>query len=166
MRHRVHKKSFQRDEAQRKALMRGLVCSLVEHGRIKTTLAKAKELRRHAERAVTIGKKGTVHARRVLFAKYPQKKTVKALVDKLAPQMKDRPGGYTRILKLARRGGDNAKMALIEFVNYSRQEHVAQQVELSDKEKKKLEKLAISKKQKDRAISREIKEASRKRNRQ
>lgn len=116
MRHRASTHSFGRKQGPRKALIRGLVDALVANGRIKTTLPKAKELRRHVERAVTIGKKGDVHARRVLLAKYPNKETVSVIVDDISKRFKDRPGGYTRILKLANRSGDNAPMAYIEWV--------------------------------------------------
>jgi large subunit ribosomal protein L17 len=95
------------------------VNSLVEHGRIKTTLAKAKELRRHVERAVTTGKDGTLHAQRLLLSRYPNEKTVASIMKDIAPRMKSRPGGYTRILKLGKRPGDNADMAFIEFVDYA-----------------------------------------------
>ena len=118
MRHRVIKHSFGRKPGSRKALVRGLVDSLVEHGRIRTTLPKAKELRRHVERAVTLGKEGTVHARRVLLSRYPNKKTVNTLVDDISKRFKNREGGYTRIRKLGPRPGDSADMALIEFVDY------------------------------------------------
>lgn len=118
MRHRVRKHSFGRKTGPRKALIRGLVDSLVERGRIKTTVAKAKELRIHVEKAITAGKKGDIGARRVLLSKYPNKATVKTLVDDLAVRFKDRPGGYTRIIKLGSRPGDAAEMAFIEFVDY------------------------------------------------
>jgi len=95
------------------------VTSLVEHGRIKTTLAKAKELRRHVERAVTLGKKQSLHSQRLLLARYPNQKTVSTIMKDLAPRFKNRPGGYTRILKLGARPGDNAEMAYIEFVDYT-----------------------------------------------
>jgi large subunit ribosomal protein L17 len=100
------------------ALIRGLVNSLVEHGRIKTTVVKAKELRRHVERAVTMGKKGSLNARRVLMSRYPNELTVGNLMGDLAKRMAKRPGGYTRIVKLGPRPGDNASMAYIEFVDY------------------------------------------------
>lgn len=118
MRHHVVKHSFGRKTGPRIALIRGLVQSLVEHGRIKTTLQKAKELRRHVERAVTMGKKKTVHARRVLLARYPNQKTVDLLVGSLADRFAQRAGGYTRIVKVGPRPGDHADMALIEFVDY------------------------------------------------
>lgn len=118
MRHHAVKHSFGRKTGPRVALIRGLVNSLVEHGRIKTTVIKAKELRRHVERAVTIGKQGTVQARRLLMSRYPNTKTVGTLVDDLGKRFAKRPGGYTRIVKLGPRPGDNAMMAYIEFVDY------------------------------------------------
>jgi large subunit ribosomal protein L17 len=118
MRHRSHSHQFGRKPDQRKALIRGLVEALVEHGRIKTTLPRAKEIRRHVEKAVTIGKAGTVHARRVLLARYPNKETVGTLIDDISKRFEKRPGGYTRIIKIGSRAGDQAEMAFIEFVDY------------------------------------------------
>ncbi len=119
MRHRRHAKRFSRSPEARKALIRGLVSSLVEHERIKTTLPKAKELRRHVERAITIGRKGDLSALRVLLSRYPNKSTVSKIVNDLSKnRFKDTPGGYTRILKLGHRMGDGAPMAFIEFVDY------------------------------------------------
>lgn len=119
MRHRARVSTFGRKSGPRKALLRGLVTSLVEHGRIKTTLAKAKELRRHVERAVTLGKKQSLHSQRLLLSRYPNEETVATIMKDLAPRFKDRQGGYTRILKLGNRPGDNAEMAYIEFVDYA-----------------------------------------------
>lgn len=119
MRHRARVSHFGRKSGPRKALIRGLVTSLVEHGRIKTTLAKAKELRRHVEKAVTMGKKQSLHSQRLLLSRYPNEKTVSTIMKDLAPRFKDREGGYTRILKLGNRPGDNAEMAYIEFVDYA-----------------------------------------------
>lgn len=119
MRHRARTSTFGLESGPRKALIRGLVSSLVEHGRIKTTLAKAKELRRHVEKAVTTGKDQSLHAHRLLLSRYPNKDTVQTIMKDLAPRFKDRPGGYTRILKLGQRPGDAAEMAYIEFVDYA-----------------------------------------------
>lgn len=119
MRHNAHVKHFGRKQGPRKALLRGLVNSLVEHGRIKTTLAKAKELRRHVEKAITLGKKQSLHARRLLLARYPNEKVVAMIMSDLAPRFQEREGGYTRILKLGQRPGDRAEMAFIQFVDYS-----------------------------------------------
>ena len=118
MRHQTHKHTFSRRNGARTALLKGLVNSLVEHGRIRTTLAKAKELRRHVEKAITLGKKGDVATRRVLTAKFSNSNTADALVSDISVRMKERPGGYTRIIKAGLRPGDKAPMALIEFVDY------------------------------------------------
>lgn len=119
MRHRVVKNTFGRKTGPRKALVKGLVTSLVERERIRTTLSKAKELRRHVERAITTGKVATLHARRLLLKKYINNSSMVAkIMDVISPRFKDRPGGYTRIIKLENRPGDNAEMAFIEFVDY------------------------------------------------
>lgn len=119
MRHRVVKNTFGRKTGPRKALVKGLVTSLVERERIRTTLPKAKELRRHVERAISIGKKATLHARRLLLKKYTNNSAmVSKIIDVVSPRFKDRPGGYTRIIKLENRPGDNAEMAFIELVDY------------------------------------------------
>lgn len=123
MNHRTNKHSFGRRQGPRLALIKGLVGSLVEHERIKTTLAKAKEVRRHVERAITKGKRAsdtsTLHTTRVLAADYPRPEVVKKIVTELAVRFKTRPGGYTRILKLGQRKSDGAPMAYLEFVDYS-----------------------------------------------
>lgn len=118
MRHQARVSHFGRRTGPRRALIRGLVNALVEHGRIRTTVAKAKELRRHADRAVTIAKKNTLHARRLLLAKYPNPVIVERLMTVVGPQMAKREGGYTRVLKLGTRPGDKAEMAMIEFVDF------------------------------------------------
>lgn len=118
MRHKRRVKTFGRDKDGREALIRNLVISLVEHERIQTTLAKAKELRRHAERAVTIGKRATPAARIALQRRVTNKKAIAKLLKDLSSRFKDRNGGYTRIIKLGPRAGDGAAMALIEWVDY------------------------------------------------
>ena len=127
MKHRAQVSHFGRDTDARRALIRGLVYSLVEHGRIETTLAKAKELRRHAERAVTVARRGDLNSRRLLLARFPNQDTVRALFDVIAPRFKTRPGGYTRILKTGTRAGDRAEMALIEWVDYVLPEKAAEE---------------------------------------
>ena len=119
VRHNRRTKYFGRSTDARKALIRGLVQSLVEHGRIKTTVAKAKEARRHAEKAVTIGREGTLHARRILLSRYPHKPTVDTLLGDLAQRFKKVAGGYTRIIKIGPRPGDGAEMAFLEFTDYA-----------------------------------------------
>jgi large subunit ribosomal protein L17 len=108
---------LQRDAAHRKALLANLVCSLVEHRRIRTTLAKAKALRPVAEKLVTLGKRGDLHARRTAVAELRHKEVVKKLFEEIAVASKDRKGGYTRITKLGQRRSDSAPMAYIEWVD-------------------------------------------------
>ena len=118
MRHRQKNTSnFGFKSGPKKALMRGLVRSLVKHERIRTTLPKAKALRPLVEKAVTAGRRGDVSVRRLLFARFPHRETVSKIL-KLSERFKDRPGGYTRIVRLGRRAGDQASRALIEFVDY------------------------------------------------
>ncbi len=129
MRHKRLKNHFGRKSGPRKALLRGLVISLVEHERIKTTLAKAKELRRHVEKAVTIGKKGDLASMRLLLSRYPNKATANKLIKDISSRFKERPGGYTRIIKLGVRPGDCAEMAFIEFVDYDFEKMNAKKLE-------------------------------------
>lgn len=105
-----------RPTGHRNATLRNLIRALVAHGRIETTITKAKILRPHVEALVTLGKKGTLHHRRQAFAKVGDKKTVHKLFEELGPLFTDRPGGYTRIIRTRRRAGDAAEMAYIEFV--------------------------------------------------
>src|ERR1700727_3953172 len=108
-----------RTSAHRKALFRNLVLSLIEHERIKTTDAKAKELRRYADRMVTLGKRGDLAARRLAFAFMQSRDAVKKLFDEIAPRFSDRPGGYTRVVKFGVRRGDAAPLSIIEFTGTS-----------------------------------------------
>lgn len=165
MRHKVSTHSFGRKPGPRKALIRGLVDSLVQYGRIKTTVPKAKELRRHVEKAITLGKKGNVHARRVLLSRYPNDDTVKTIVTDLSVRFKDRPGGYTRILKLGTRPGDQAEMAFIEFVDYTPPEVAGDETVVGDKEATKKARAIARKVIKKRKVRRQIQTASRRRNR-
>ncbi|PIE01552.1 MAG: 50S ribosomal protein L17 [Acidobacteria bacterium] len=120
MRHRKGYRHLSRNTNQRKALLKGLAVSLFEHKRITTTLAKAKELRRYAERLITHAKKQTPAAHRIIFSKLQNKETVKLLMNEYAEKYKERPGGYTRIIKKGRRLGDQAEMCFIELVDYER----------------------------------------------
>jgi large subunit ribosomal protein L17 len=119
MRHRVSGRKFDRPGDQRKALLRGLVGDLMRHERLKTTEAKAKEVRPIAERMITLGKDGTLHARRQALAYINDKDVVSKLFDDIAPRFASRPGGYTRITKLGPRKGDGSLMAQIELVEGS-----------------------------------------------
>jgi len=108
---------LQRKQDHRDALLMNLTCSLIEHRRIRTTLAKAKALRPYAEKLVTLGKRGTLHARRVALSTLRHKDVVKKLFEEIAVASKDRVGGYTRITKLGQRRSDSAPMAYIEWVD-------------------------------------------------
>lgn len=117
MRHRRNTTKLKRTAAHRRSLLANLACSLIEHGRIRTTLAKAKALRPVAEKMVGLGKRGDLHARRQAVAFLRQKDIAKKLFDEVAPLSKDRPGGYCRITKLGARMTDSALMAIIEWVD-------------------------------------------------
>lgn len=117
MRHLKAGRILGRTSAHRKALFRNLVTALLQRERIETTLAKAKELRSKAEKTITLGKKGTLAARRRAFNIVNQKDVLAKLFDTLAERYADRNGGYTRIIKLGPRRGDNAPMAIIELVD-------------------------------------------------
>jgi large subunit ribosomal protein L17 len=120
MRHQKKTVKLGRTAEHRKALLANQVCSLIEHQRIKTTLAKAKAVRPLAEKMVTLGKKGSLHARRTALAVLRQKGAVKKLFDDIAPRSADRRGGYTRIVKLGARKSDSAPVAFIEWVDAPR----------------------------------------------
>src|SRR5437868_5111415 len=117
MRHQKKTIKLGRTADHRKALLANQVCSLIEHERIRTTLAKAKAVRPLAERMVTLGKNGSLHARRTALAVLRQKNAVKKLFDSIAPRSAERLGGYTRIIKLGPRKSDSARIAFIEWVD-------------------------------------------------
>ena len=116
MRHRKSGRQLNRNSSHRQAMFRNMVISLVEHELIKTTLPKAKELRRFAEPLITLAKVDSVANRRLAFARTRDKEVVGKLFTELGPRYQERPGGYTRILKCGFRAGDNAPMAYIELV--------------------------------------------------
>jgi large subunit ribosomal protein L17 len=117
MRHQKKTLKLGRTAAHRNALLANQVCSLIAHQRIKTTLAKAKAVRPLAEQMVTLGKNGSLHARRMAFSTLRQKDAVKKLFDEIAPRSTERNGGYTRIVRLGQRKSDSASMAFIEWVD-------------------------------------------------
>ena len=169
MKHRkIKTSSFGLNPGPRKALLRGLVYSLVEKERIKTTLQRAKSIRPLVEKAITLGAKNSLHSRRVLLSKYPNKKAVEKIIKDLAPRFKDRPGGYTRIVKLGTRKGDQAFKALIEFVDYqfvpkpSKEEKAKYK---ASKEFQKFRRLQAKKKNEKKKTLRRIQSRSRKINR-
>ena len=118
MRHAISNRKLGRTTAHRQAMFRNQLASLIEHGRIRTTLAKAKELRPIAERMITRGREDTVHARRMVRRWLADRSLVKKLFDEVGPRFTDRPGGYLRILKMGPRPGDAAEMAILELVDY------------------------------------------------
>jgi large subunit ribosomal protein L17 len=117
MRHLKAGRKFGRTSAHRKALFRNLVQALIQRERISTTLAKAKELRGKVEKTITLGKRGTLHARRQAFKLAPAKEAVQKVFGPLAERYANRPGGYTRIIRIGHRKGDDAPMAFIELVD-------------------------------------------------
>lgn len=119
MRHGKKFNHLGRKSAHRKAMLTNMANSLIEHKKITTTVAKAKALRKFVEPLITKAKNDTTHSRRVVFSYLQNKETVKELFGEIAVRVADRPGGYTRILKLGNRAGDNAEMAFIELVDYN-----------------------------------------------
>src|SRR5471032_2295738 len=117
MRHQRTGKKLGRDSAHRKALYANLTGALIEHGRIRTTVAKAKAVKPIAEQMITLGRRGDLHARRQATAFLRSRDVVHHLFAEIAPRFKERPGGYTRIVKLAPRQGDAAEMAYLELVD-------------------------------------------------
>jgi large subunit ribosomal protein L17 len=116
MRHAKQGRKLNRDSSHRKAMMGNMVCSLVENGRIRTTVSKAKEARPLAEKMVTLAKRGDLSARRQALARLRSKDAVHTLFTEIAPRFEDRQGGYTRIIRIGARHGDAAEMAFLEFV--------------------------------------------------
>ena len=125
MRHGNKINHLGRKSAHRNSMLANMACSLIEHKRINTTLAKAKALKLFVEPLVTKSKEDTTHNRRIAFSKLRNKYAVTELFKEVAVKVGDRPGGYTRIIKLGNRLGDNAEMAMIEFVDYNTTYNVA-----------------------------------------
>src|ERR1041385_1167846 len=117
MRHLKRTAKLGRTGSHRNAMLANLVCSLIEHKRVTTTLAKAKAARSVAEKMVTLGKSGTIHDRRLVVARLHQEDAVKILFNEIAPAQKERNGGYTRIVRLNQRQGDAAQSAILEWVD-------------------------------------------------
>lgn len=119
MRHGVHKKKLGRTSSHRAALLNSLATSLLKHKRIKTTVSKAKEARSFVEALITKARKNDLHSRRQIMSVINDKEVVKELFSDIIPKIGDRPGGYTRVIKLGNRIGDAAPMAMIELVDYN-----------------------------------------------
>ena len=130
MRHLKRTAKLGRTGQHRNAMLANLVCSLIKHRRVTTTVAKAKAARSVAEKMVTLGKNGTLHDRRLAAARLHQEDAVRILFNEIAPAQKERPGGYTRIVRLNQRQGDAAQLAILEWVD------VPIAIEESDKEEK------------------------------
>ena len=126
MRHRKAGKRLGRTTSHRKAMVRNMVTSLLDHERIVTTLAKAKEVRRVADKMITLGKRGDLHARRQALSFIRDKNVVAKLFSDLKEEYMDRPGGYTRIIQTGNRLGDAAPMAILELVNYQEGDEVSE----------------------------------------
>lgn len=136
MRHRVATFKINRSSAHVRALLANSVCSLIEHNQIKTTLVRAKRIRQLADQMITLGKRGDLHARRLAVAKLHNTILVKKLFDEVAPQYKERQGGYTRIMKIGPRIGDAAEMAILAFVETDEQVKAAKAAaEMAEAEK-------------------------------
>lgn len=136
MRHRVKGKLFGRKANHRKALLRGLVISLIEHQRIETTLSKAKETRKVAEKIITMGIRGDLHSKRLALSRVPNRAAVAKLFSEIGPRLAGRNGGYLRIVKTRERVNDRAPMAVLEFIDY---EDIRAQKEAKKKPKKEKE---------------------------
>lgn len=122
MRHKKAGKQLGRDTKHRRALFRNLVTSLLEHGKIETTVAKAKVIRPIAEKMITIGKRGGLHERRQALSYIKSEAVVSRLFESIAPRFLDRAGGYTRVVPTRRRRGDSAPMAVVELIESGKKE--------------------------------------------
>src|SRR6185503_14877969 len=142
MRHHLSGRQLSRNAPHRHALLRSLSVSLLRHETIRTTIPKAKELRRVVEPLITLGKEDSEHNRRIAFSRLRDTEIVAKLFDTIGPRFKARPGGYTRILHMAPRPGDNAPMALMQLVE--RSEPIAVESAPADKKAKKAEKPAAA----------------------
>jgi large subunit ribosomal protein L17 len=147
MRHRKRTAKLGRQFEHRNAMLANMVCSLIKHKRIQTTVAKAKAVRSVAEKMVTLGKSGSVHDRRLASARLHQEDAVRILFNEIAPAQKDRNGGYTRIIRLHQRQGDAAELAILEWVDLGVAEPEAPKAEAGEKKKAKKTKKADSDKQ-------------------
>ena len=119
MRHGDKNNNLSRTASHRKALLSNLACQLFQHKKIVTTLAKAKALRPYVEPLITKAKENTTHQRRIVFSYLQDKEAIKELFDVISPKIASRPGGYTRVIKLGKRAGDNAELGMIELVDYN-----------------------------------------------
>ena len=136
MRHRISGKKLRRNTAHRRALLRNLVTSLLDKERVSTTVAKAKAARPLAEKMITLAKRDTLHARRQALRFIFKKEVVHKLFEELAPRFSERPGGYTRIVKIGPRSGDGAEMAMFELVGSEMKKKVKKKEKEKGRKKK------------------------------
>ena len=149
MRHRVRGRKLNRTESHRKALLRSLTTSLFRHKRIRTTLAKAKETRTFAETLITKARKNDLHSKRQVMSEIHDKEVVKELFGDIVEKVGDRPGGYTRVVKLGQRDGDAAQMAVLELVDYNEVATAKAEQQKEKREAKQKEKEAKKKTEQD-----------------
>ena len=160
MRHRKRTAKLGRQFEHRNAMLANMVCSLIKHKRIQTTLAKAKAVRSVAEKMVTLGKSGSIHDRRLASARLHQEDAVRILFSEIAPTHKERNGGYTRIIRLNQRQGDAAELAILEWVDIGVAEPEAPKAEKPEKTKAEAgEKKPKAKRAKKKTAKEEAKEA-------
>ena len=163
MRHLKRTAKLGRTGEHRNAMLANLVCSLIKHKRVTTTLAKAKAARSVAEKLVTLGKKDTIHARRLVAARLHQEDATKILFSEIAPAQKDRNGGYTRIVKMHQRQGDASQLAILEWVDLTAvapapvEEKPAAETKPEEPKEEKAEKKAKGKGRKKKAEAEEAK---------
>jgi large subunit ribosomal protein L17 len=160
MRHRKRTAKLGRQFEHRNAMLANMVCSLIKHKRIQTTLAKAKAVRSVAEKMVTLGKSGSIHDRRLASARLHQEEAVRILFSEIAPTHKERNGGYTRIIRLNQRQGDAAELAILEWVDIGVAEPETPKAEKPEKTKAEAgEKKPKAKRAKKKTAKEEAKEA-------
>lgn len=158
MRHQIRGRKLKRTSSHRKALLKNLASSLILHKRIRTTTAKAKELRTFIEPLITKARRNDLHSRRLIIDTLKNKKAVNELFSEVIATIGDRPGGYTRVIKLGRRAGDSAELSMIEFVDYN---EVANKKAEENKEKREIKQQAKKEKlEKEQKEQKEIEDAN------
>ena len=159
MRHKKKGNHLGRTTSHKKALMRNMAAQIIEHKEIKTTVAKARELRGYVERLVTYGKKGTLHHRRLAFKLLQSKEAVKGLFEEVAPTFDSREGGYTRIVKLGNRRGDGAPMSILQLVGFEKSAAKTKaKAAKKDKKKAAKEEVAVAEVAEEKAIETPVEE--------
>lgn len=158
MRHRVKGRKLKRTASHRTATLRSLATSVLKHKRIKTTLAKAKEARTFVEKLITKAKRNDLHSKRLIMSEIKDKEVVKELFAEIVPKIGDRPGGYTRVIKLGVRVGDAAQMAILELVDYNEVANKKAEERKEKREQKAQEKAAEKEKAAEEAVNQTIEE--------